>query len=1228
MIDVLEQNGQRATDLYAGLIKQRDDYLKYIDNQQNAANSLVNSWITYSQFSNEELSKINVDSVESFDTYRQKMIEEAKNDESIGKILADGTLSDEDLEKAVNDFMATSLNFSKWYEQWLGNVQGSTSNNETDILSTFTTFKSLWDSIGKGDDDASKAAKSAKEEILKLAEAGKLTEKAFRKSSIADTFTNAGYSIEEATKKINRMVDSSKQLSSLKSSISSIQTAYQEKKDNKVASSSTLAGMEDTFGKLSSWEKYKNILGSTSSTLKECKIAQNELATEFVYSNNFLSQLTSKNKEYYISQLKELGIANAQSIVEDTLKAKKQALANETKALEAATSDLSGETNNASEKFLEQANMTNLAKVELANLIAQQKIFEGQGLDTSAKVEQLNKLALAYFGVANAIQVSNTSAMGADSRYYTDDWIQKQWNNLAKQQTKLSVDNVKVAPSKTKDSSKSKSNSKDTKQEINWVERRLTRMQSIIDLTASKLKNLFKIDEKENNINKQIKQTTKLINQYGHAYDVYMDKANKVAKASGKGKNKVPALSKDIINKIQSGEITKGDYKSLIKKYGKDYADKINEYINYYDKAQDSLKNKEEQKANKRQLKKDKIQLRIDDKQANIDLMDAQKENATSASEKNAILDNEKKYYKELYNQKIKQAKLDKDSIEVEKLKAEKKKQERDLSIEKHQNNIDEKQSALDVLEAQKENATSASDKNAIIDQELALKREICDEEVKIAELNGDQNEQERLKKQLLFEEKKAQLEQIANTKDEFDLKKNALSRDEAKLQQQIAENEAKGIGQSVKDYKEQISLSKERQKQLREEKAYWESQLAEQLDSKKIIADETDPAYKELMDTIASCDEGISQCTVDQINWNKAIKEMDYKNYEALLDLLDMAYKKLENLKSIREAHGKELTNDEILKQIEIDDKIINSSKTAMESAKKNLSDAFKEGEYGFTLNSEQIDEFMDYLEYMPEQIPDLMKEFGIENFNKETYKGAFDEINKFTTANDSWVQALVDAEGLSDEIGQKVINHANEYLEALKKQKDYKDRIFAIEKAQYDLEKAKNNLTKKVWDGQQWVYTADTEAVQSAQESLDNAKFDEFNNSIQDLIEVLEQFIKDFNIYDDNGNMINKPDVILKKGVLGEYTIADIDKALKDSPLLSGLMSNIQYAMPNVSIPNINLPEIQRNTGGVHNHYDNIELVLPNITDASTGADLAKSFVNELKNLPSYAKQYDWNR
>ncbi len=137
MIDVLEQNGQRATELYSGLISQRDKYLGYIDSQQGAANTLVSSWITYSQHSNDELSNITVNSVESFEVYRQKMIELAKNDESIGKILSDGTLSEKDLEKAVNDFMATSTRFSTWYKQWVGDVQdtGENTNKMTVSLS-------------------------------------------------------------------------------------------------------------------------------------------------------------------------------------------------------------------------------------------------------------------------------------------------------------------------------------------------------------------------------------------------------------------------------------------------------------------------------------------------------------------------------------------------------------------------------------------------------------------------------------------------------------------------------------------------------------------------------------------------------------------------------------------------------------------------------------------------------------------------------------------------------------------------------------------------------------------------------------------------------------------------------------------------------------------------------------------------------------------------------------
>lgn len=543
------------------------------------------------------------------------------------------------------------------------------------------TFDSIWNSIGKeGDDKAKKTAQEAKEEILKLAEAGKLTEKAFEKSSIADTFTQAGYSIEKATKKVNSMVDSAKQLSSLKSSISSIQNAYQEKKDNKVVGADTLANMEQIFGKLKSWDNYKAVLGSTTSKLGECREAQNQLATEYVNSNNFLSQLTDKNKDYYISQLSELGIANAKSVVEKTASANKEVLKNKTEALAAATSDLSGKTNNASEEFLKEANMSNLAKVQLADLIAKEQIFNGQGINTTAKVAELNRLASAYFGVANAIQIS--SAMGSDPRYYKkpEDYskaVQKQWNKLVNKQTKLSVEPIKVNPVKnakntsSSGSKGSKDSSKKEKTEINWLERRLTRMQSIIDLTASKLQNLFSVKAKNNNLDKQIKQTTKLMNQYKIAADRYMGKANSVAKASGKGKNKVPALSKDIIKKVKSGKITKASYSKLIKKYGQPYADKINSYIDYYDKAQDAKKNATDLESKIRGLKQDKLQTYVDKYNAKAALAETKAVNAVGYKKKNSYIATQLSYLNKSYQKQIAIAKLNEDTTEQARLQVE-----------------------------------------------------------------------------------------------------------------------------------------------------------------------------------------------------------------------------------------------------------------------------------------------------------------------------------------------------------------------------------------------------------------------------------------------------------------------------------------------------------------------------------------------------------------------------
>lgn len=125
MISTLEQYGQSNTEIYKGLMQQTGEYEKYINQQQSSIESLMDSWAVASQYTSPKLSEITVDSIDTFEQYRQTMISEAKNEESIGEALADGILSNEDIEKSVNDFMATAEGFAEWYAKWQESMKGT-----------------------------------------------------------------------------------------------------------------------------------------------------------------------------------------------------------------------------------------------------------------------------------------------------------------------------------------------------------------------------------------------------------------------------------------------------------------------------------------------------------------------------------------------------------------------------------------------------------------------------------------------------------------------------------------------------------------------------------------------------------------------------------------------------------------------------------------------------------------------------------------------------------------------------------------------------------------------------------------------------------------------------------------------------------------------------------------------------------------------------------------------
>lgn len=628
MIDVLEQNGQRASNLYAGLISQRDKYLKYIDNQQDAANSLVSSWISYNQFSNNEISKINVNSLDTFEQYRQKMIDEAKKDDSIGEMLADGTLSNDDLEKAINDFMATSTKFSTWYEQWIKDTQNISKAKPIKV-----SFSFAWKELGD----------STKKSLLELAEAGNLTKETFLKvEGSSDFLTKLGLSekdIDKVINKINKLVDNSKQLSTMRSGISSITSAYDEKKDSKynTVSASTLSSMYDTLGikewdkeNIKAWENYKEIAGDSAQSLSSLAKAQNKLASAYVNSHDFLSGLTKETQDYYEAQLTEMGVTNAHEVTTQVLANKMQYLAEQKAYAKKEGEELSKASTKNLKNFIDEQGGANKVSAALFNLAVNKEMVNNHALNFDGDVSNLLSYVEAIEGANKALNAlkalkaiqhgDNDTAAKLGYHYMDTSSMSKLVGDAKKEvnkaKNKLKTNTTKVNPTvslgnknnSSKDSSnksKSKDKTKPTAQIFDFIERRINKLTKTIDYAKAKIEALFTVKAKNSQLDTALKNTTNLINAQKKAANKYQAYADKLAKNATKGKK---GLRQSEVNKyiklIENGSLTKEAISSIKNEKLKTF---IENYQTYHDKAQEAKKAVQENIVSIVELNKQKL---------------------------------------------------------------------------------------------------------------------------------------------------------------------------------------------------------------------------------------------------------------------------------------------------------------------------------------------------------------------------------------------------------------------------------------------------------------------------------------------------------------------------------------------------------------------------------------------------------------------------------------------
>ena len=849
------------------------------------------------------------------------------------------------------------------------------------------------------------------------------------------------------------------------------------------------------------------------------------------------------------------------------------------------------------------------------------------------------------------------------------------------------LDSLNNTSSNPKDTTKDKTQS--TAKIFNWIETRISRLERRISKATSKAEDSYRSFEKRaKSYSRAIKLTTDEIKAQEKAADKYFKKADK-SKLSDNLKKKVRNGTIDI-QKIKDEKTQKQveEYQENWEKYlaHKDEADNLRQKKKQYRRDKIELENTKLDESNESLESENNLiseNIEHSKERGQFDLSGNYKQQignnqkqVGNIEEQNKNLEKLKKTVaegSEAWNGYESRIQSNNESINsLKNSNAELAEAMYNLPIEERDSLLEEYDSKDELLNAKSENALSAGEKNQYSDEIIAnIKsrqsvRQNAVEGTKdnvlsnipagggndvydkiqscissgqpigkdlISAVSGNPDlyyackayNEALLDKMLYDETAKADIQsQLSSQRDNIESSANeqleSISTDETKLQADISKSEAAGLSQSKAQYTEQIRLSKEREKALQNEHSQLENWLNDMMAAGEIT--EGDEQYEETQNKLKNMDAEIVNCIADQIKFGTEIKEMDLSRLEKLASLLDVAKNRLAGLASLAEAHGHNASDDLIAEQIETSITDAKNYKDMMQEYREQLLDPENLSEWGISKNlMENVITLVD--KGNVNGAKDLLKDNGIDI---ENLAGFQEYMNGLASATSSCYSAMVEGEKHYDSLYQNRIDKLSEYLDGLQKEKDLKDRTLALEKARFALEKAKNNLTKKVWNGSQWVYTADTEAVQSAQEAYDNTAFDELTHSIQDAIEVLEKLMKSDNLYDDNGNLIKNPDAdSLVKTADDNYV-----------SLTSAQQNNIpQSAMPvpqlniqDTAVPDFTLPAAAGAGTVINNNFDKLELSLPNVNDNSKAYDLAMSLRNELMSLRTYSQQYNWNQ
>ena len=413
------------------------------------------------------------------------------------------------------------------------------------------SFSETWDALDTTENDS---LKTLKDDLLSLAETGQLTLDSFRKTRGSDSFlaqlgigSNDVGQIEDVIGKVNSLVSSSSQLAAMKQGMSGLSENLLAKQQNpgEAIGADVLAGMDDGLkAQTAEWKNYESVLGNASSSIEEVQEATNKLATAYLKNNNFLANLTESEKDYYISQLKSIGLSNAEELVQDSLAQKYSASRQQTELLKIAkgeAADISIAEINA--LLMEKGASDGVTNAFLAAAKAK-NAFSSTGIDLSGDIAELDNFIDLLFGTEAAMEFIELTG-GYDDRGF------RRTNGMSREKAIMVItekhgkdkqalmrgikDNSAPTANRTSATGQSANgaSSEETKTTVketfDFIETALSRIEKAIAKVRAKAEDTFlSFTDRSKHYEKTISGITEEIDKQREAYGKYTAQANSV----------------------------------------------------------------------------------------------------------------------------------------------------------------------------------------------------------------------------------------------------------------------------------------------------------------------------------------------------------------------------------------------------------------------------------------------------------------------------------------------------------------------------------------------------------------------------------------------------------------------------------------------------------------------------------------------------------------------------